>query len=124
MDMPSIGIDSNGKTVQVTFTNVRHVPAFDFTLLSVKQMWREQSIGSKFAHVNSLLLQSRSLLPFIKGRDLPTLKLESTISSRTSQKSTPPSKEARPLSTPTSAPPSTRTDVHYNLQPDARWQTA
>ncbi|KOO45985.1 hypothetical protein Ctob_016633, partial [Chrysochromulina tobinii] len=41
-DLPVIVRNKQGTTVQLTFTNVRCVPDFKFSLLSVKQLWNEQ----------------------------------------------------------------------------------
>ena len=37
--MPVVVQDGDGALVMVTFTNVRCVPEFKFTLLSVRQLW-------------------------------------------------------------------------------------
>ena len=43
-DMPVLAKDSTGKIFRFVFTNVRYVPDFKYTLLSVKQCKREQGI--------------------------------------------------------------------------------
>ena len=55
-DLPFTATDSDGALVTGSFRNVRWVPSFTFTLLSVKQLWREQSIDTLFADVNALVL--------------------------------------------------------------------
>ena len=53
-DMPVLAVDGSGKIVKKTFTNVRCVPKFEFTLLSVVQLWEEQRIDSLFANLKHL----------------------------------------------------------------------
>ena len=43
-DMPVLAKDSSGKIFRFVFTNVRYVPGFKYTLISVKQSKREQGI--------------------------------------------------------------------------------
>ena len=74
-DMPIVMTASNGERVLLVLTNVRCVPAFKYTLLSVKQMWREQGIDSRFANINALVLPKGGLhLKFDCDRDLPTIR--------------------------------------------------
>ena len=57
-DMPVLMRDDAGRFVQLVFTNVRVVPAYKFTLLSVTQLWEEQHIDARFRDLNRLELPS------------------------------------------------------------------
>lgn len=77
--------------VSVTFTNVRHVPSYKFTLLSTTQMWDEQQFDARFADIQSLVLtrgvDSKAAdlelasstrcraCPTVKGSKIPVLSL-------------------------------------------------
>ena len=77
-DLPVVARDRTGRPVRFTFTNVRHVPSFDYTLLSVDQIWAEQRVDSRFGDVRALVLPSSDgplHLPFTPGGKLPTLTL-------------------------------------------------
>ena len=63
-DMPVLIKDSSGKLSRFVFTNVRYVPDFKYTLLSVKQLWRDQQIKSRFADENELVFPSKVSVPF------------------------------------------------------------
>jgi hypothetical protein len=79
-DMPVVATDSTGKRCRLTLRNVRHVPGFKYTLLSVRQMWQEQRIDAQFASVNALVLSSpdRTLtIPFASSSSLPVVNLVS-----------------------------------------------
>ena len=76
-DMPCLFHASNGKPIIVTFTNVRCVPAFKFTLLSVKQLWREQRVDTVFGDTNALVLPASAggqTLRFDAKQHLPTVR--------------------------------------------------
>ena len=56
-----------GKPCQILITNVRCVPNFAYTLLSVTQLWEEQRIKSLFADDRVLKLPDvldNTLIPF------------------------------------------------------------
>ena len=63
-DMPVLAKDNNGKVFRFTFTNVRFVPDFKYTLISVKQIWRDQQVNSKFADENHLVFPDGSIVPY------------------------------------------------------------
>jgi hypothetical protein len=60
-DMPVFVKTSAGTVVSLTISNVRYVPDFKYTLLSVKQLWREQSIDARFGDRNRLELPSGNI---------------------------------------------------------------
>ncbi|KOO32538.1 retrotransposon like protein, partial [Chrysochromulina tobinii] len=73
-DLPVIVRNKQGATVQLTFTNVRCVPDFKFSLLSVKQLWNEQGIDARFCDINALVLPNQSgLIPYDPARPLSTI---------------------------------------------------
>ena len=73
-DLPVIVRDKQGATVRLTFTNVRCVPDFKFSLLSVKQLWNEQGIDARFCDINALVLPNQSgLIPYDPARPLSTI---------------------------------------------------
>ncbi|MDC0525432.1 reverse transcriptase domain-containing protein [bacterium] len=75
-DMPVVFL-LGGQPVFVNFTNVRFVPQFDYTLLSVRQMWREQRIDARFSDHDSLYLPASAgghRLRFIENCELPSLR--------------------------------------------------
>ena len=79
-DMPVIGKASSGELVRFSFSNVRCVPAFKYTLISVTQIWREQGIGSRFEDLNHLVMPAslgNITLPYDPSVSLPTLVLVS-----------------------------------------------
>ena len=65
----------DGTPVLVTFENVRCVPDFGYTLLLVKQLWREQKINSLFADDQCLVLENGDRLPYDHGTELPTVRI-------------------------------------------------
>ena len=73
-----------GAVRNLVLRNVRCVPAFAFTLLSVTQLWEEQKIDSLFADVRSLKLPAEAggeeagRVPYARGMRLPTLHLVSS----------------------------------------------
>ena len=80
-DMPVTVMTSTGELVSFIITNVRLVPTFRFTLLSVTQLWEEQRIDCRFANIRSLILprgrwwKSTLAIPFAKDRRMPTLRI-------------------------------------------------
>jgi hypothetical protein len=63
-DMPVLAKDSTGKIFRFVFTNVRYVPEFKYTLISVKQIWRDQGIKSLFADSGRLMFPDGNSLPY------------------------------------------------------------
>ena len=63
-DMPVLAKDDKGKIFRFTFTNVRFVPDFKYTLISVKQIWRDQQVDSRFADENRLIFPDGSVVPY------------------------------------------------------------
>ena len=57
-DMPVTVSDAKGRQYRIVFNNVRYVPDFKFTLLSVQQLWREQRVDARFADINALVLDT------------------------------------------------------------------
>ena len=80
-DMPVILLAGDGKKYRLVFRNVRCVPGFKYTLLSVTQMWAEQRIDARFRDISALTLEhegSEIRLPYLKDKALPTLRAAST----------------------------------------------
>lgn len=140
--MPALVKMSDGSAHMIIFTNVRCVPAFKYTLLSVTQLWREQSIDAKFANINALQLSNGKLtVPYVSGKALPSVNVVSVpmlltsapfksahvalpVASSPDGKAAPASREPPSVSTPatpatsSSAPrvdPSTPASVHPNV---------
>ena len=79
-DLPVIANTSEGQLVHFTFSNVRCVPDFKYTLLSVKQLWAEQGIDCRWRDLNRLELPTSAgghSIPFDKTLRLSTLVLVS-----------------------------------------------
>jgi len=55
-DMPVYAKESSGEVIAFTFTNVRCVPSFKYTLISVRQIWNEQRIDARFRDLDYLEL--------------------------------------------------------------------
>ena len=77
-DMPVTLRDQHGQPHAVVFRNVRCVPDFHYTLLSVTQLWEEQRIDAQFADSRSLRLPNGLRFPYLAGRRLPSLSMVST----------------------------------------------
>ena len=77
-DMPVTIRDHLGNPHTVVFRNVRCVPDFHYTLLSVTQLWQEQRIDARFADSRSLHLPNGLRFPYLAGRRLPSLAMVST----------------------------------------------
>ena len=58
-------------------TDVRYVPDFKYTLIAVKQIWKEHRIDSLFADVNKLVFPSGESVPFDARFRLPVITLVS-----------------------------------------------
>ena len=85
-DLPATATDSTGRRVKVLFRNVRLVPDFKYTLLSVRQLWHEQRIDARFADVNALVVATDSgelRIPFSPSSSLPTVALTSDATAAT-----------------------------------------
>ena len=79
-DMPVLVRDRRGRLCRLVIRNVRCVPGFRYTLLSVRQMWNEQSISTLFDDINELRLPQASggqRFPFDSSRALPTVHMVS-----------------------------------------------
>jgi len=76
-DMPVTIRDHLGHPHTVVFRNVRCVPDFHYTLLSVTQLWQEQRIDARFADSRSLHLPNGLRFPYLTGRRLPSLSMVS-----------------------------------------------
>ena len=63
-DMPVLMKDSTGRIFRFVFTNVRYVPEFKYTLISVKQIIREQNIKPSFADPEELVFPGGISVPF------------------------------------------------------------
>ena len=112
-EMPVIFATLGQRHTLVTFTNVRCVPLFKYTLLSVKQMWREQQISSKFDDALCLDLPASmggQRLQFSTDRELPTLRALScaVASAVTGQQISLPAVHSPPPMTP-AVPPAAAT---------------
>ena len=82
--MPVVALAKDGKLLSFLIRNVRCIPEFKYTLLSVNQLWREQRVDSRFADVQSLVLPpskggAQHFLPFLSDRRLPTVRLMSAV---------------------------------------------
>lgn len=83
-DMPVVAKDSRGRRRQLLLRNVRFVPGFKYTLLSVRQLWHEQRIDARFADVNALVYTTAGgevRLPFTSTGSLPVVHFLSSASS-------------------------------------------
>ena len=78
-DMPVLGVDKNGARVSFVVTGVRCVPHFEFTLLSVDQLWETQRFDARFADVRALTVSNDQVVPFAPRNQatLPTIRLVS-----------------------------------------------
>ena len=110
--MPVLAKDSTGKIFRFVFTNVRYVPEFKYTLISVKQIWRDQSIKSLFADSNKLVFPGGTSLPYDPRFKLyaitlisePMLTTVSALSKSQRLKPTTPSVVPSPLGAMTVTP--------------------
>ena len=66
--MPVLCRLNDGTIGQLTIRNVRCIPTFAYTLLSVAQLWEEQRIDARFGDTKALLLPSTGFAPFNKKR--------------------------------------------------------
>ena len=79
-DLPVFAKTLDGAVIRIVFTNVRCVPDFKYTLLSVTQLWEEQRIDARFRDLNHLQLPAEAgghCLPYDKELKLSTLVLVS-----------------------------------------------
>jgi hypothetical protein len=75
-DFPVIAQDSDGKLTSFTFTNVRCVPDFKYTLLSVNQLWEEQRVDCRWRDLQRVELPPSTgnrVIPFSPSIRLPTI---------------------------------------------------
>ena len=82
-DMPVYAKTSEGTVIHFTIKNVRCVPSFKYTLLSVRQLWKEQNVDARFRDLDYLELPSSSgghLIPYDASINLYTLVLVSASS--------------------------------------------
>ena len=80
-DMPVFVKTGTNTIVSINITNVRYVPDFKYTLLSVKQLWREQHIDARFRDLNHLELPSGGItVPYDGKSDLPIITVSSAVS--------------------------------------------
>lgn len=90
--------DSKGKQRRLTFRNVRHVPGFRYTLLSVQQLWQEQRIDARFADDNALVVHTpggKVYIPSSSSASLPVVDLMSYSALPSSAASTGAGKQLR-----------------------------
>ena len=78
-DMPVIARDRHGGLHYKLITNVRCVPTFAYTLLSVGQLWLELKIDSLFADSLCCRLHDGTELPYVREKQLPTLLLPTDL---------------------------------------------
>ena len=79
-DMPALVRLSDGTVASLLVTNVRCVPSFRYTLLSVTQLWEEQHIDARFADIRALVMPGKQgIIPYQSGRKLPTVRMVSAI---------------------------------------------
>ena len=55
-DLPVLAKSASGAFVQFTIKDVRHIPDFCYTLLSVRQLWDQHRIDARFADERVLKL--------------------------------------------------------------------
>ena len=91
-DMPVYAYAKKGNVVQMTIRNVRCVPSFKYTLLSVRQLWKEQQIDARFRDLDHLELPDGNELPYDKAANLYTLVFVSSAAMNTKTQSAPQSK--------------------------------
>lgn len=72
-DLPVLARASDGSLLSFSFTNVRCVTSFKSTLLSERQMWKEQGIRARFADDRCLELPASPTGREKKGPRLPYL---------------------------------------------------
>ena len=79
-DMPVVVKNASGRLLNITFSNVRCVPGFKFTLLSVRQLWEEQRIDARFRDLNHLQLPNSAgghVVPYAPGSKLGKISMVS-----------------------------------------------
>jgi len=76
-DLPVATRGRDGKVYSLVVRNVRCIPEFKFTLLSVGQLWDEHRIDSIFRDSRCVQLPGGSELPFEQKQRLPTLRMMS-----------------------------------------------
>ena len=81
--MPVVAMDTHGNRRRLILRNVRLVPDFKYTLLSVRQLWREQRIDARFGDTNALVVSTAAgevSIPFSSSEGLPLVDLVSDAS--------------------------------------------
>jgi hypothetical protein len=81
-DMPVVVCVDSGEKVKIVIRNVRCVPDFTYTLLSVTQLWEEQKIDARFADTKALVLPSSAdgrRVPYASEKKLPTIRMVSAV---------------------------------------------
>ena len=63
-DLPILAKSSSGALVRFTIKDVRYIPDFCYTLLSVRQLWDQHRINAKFADERFLELPQNHTIPF------------------------------------------------------------
>ena len=108
-DLPCRVTDARGRRRDLVFRNVRLVPDFRYTLLSVRQIWHEQRIDARFGDTNALVVpgaNGEELIPYSSPSGLPTVDLEALATpplsgdvalSAADDGDRPPSASSRPL---------------------------
>jgi len=80
-DMPVRAKCSDGSVFSFTLRNVRYVPNFKYTLLSVGQLWTEQKIDARFADARCLEFHDNSGVSIPFDRRFVKLPVVTLISS-------------------------------------------
>lgn len=79
-DLPVYARDSSGAVVSFVLTNVRCVPSFKYTLLSVRQMWAEHRIDARFRDLERLELPNgKGNIPYDSAKRLYTITFVSNV---------------------------------------------
>lgn len=78
-DMPILVKLSSGETATAVLRNVRLIPEFQYTLLSVDQLWREQKIDSVFGDTRALVFPNGEKVKFDPGSKLGVIRAFSAI---------------------------------------------
>ena len=78
-DMPILVKLSTGEIAVVTIKNVRYIPEFKYTLLSVDQLWREQKIDSVFGDTRALVFPNGEKVNYATDSKLGVIRAFSAI---------------------------------------------
>ena len=115
-DLPVACTDTTGKPCTFLIRNVRFVPGFAYTLLSVDQLWDEQSVESQFAATRCLHFTAGPIkgtrVPFTRATRLPALVMVPLSRLRGGEKNFPARSSPRVMeSQARSSAPSPRTSA-------------